>query len=460
LIFIILYLLQLMDEEYELALESRRKELEEQRQLQLQCQDFPFSMGVHGTGGGCSPDGHPTTSVESTDKSEDSLGSSFAATEPARLSIFENSLYPDNVLNGVASRPGEHSLFGSPSLTGDMFSGKRPNSSFLLSDDPRIQDSLIFGTNTAPLHATSCAGLERGSSLFGGLEGGLPPGHGHSSSVGLFPQVVPQAPMGKESYTSAAQLPLECGMLYPAARAVSDAGSDESAEPTRHLWIGNLCTRTPRTLLKGVFERHGVVEDVVTFPGRMYAFVNFRTTEEAVAATCALQDHIVPDLTGDRPLLLKYRPEKKAAVHLRMAGLNEGLVGDDGAQGGDVDRDGNCLEPSPRIWLGNIAPTATSKSLHTVLGRFGQLTDAAVFPARIGPLGYAFVKFENLEDAMRAFDALNNTVVPLLCGSKQLKMRYKPTTDGPPGRDGCSEAAKGSYKQRRPDSVRVHYVKF
>lgn len=38
------------------------------------------------------------------------------------------------------------------------------------------------------------------------------------------------------------------------------------------------------------------------------------------------------------------------------------------------------------------------------------LTDAAVFPARIGPLGYAFVKFEQLEDAIRAFEALNNTV--------------------------------------------------
>lgn len=45
-----------------------------------------------------------------------------------------------------------------------------------------------------------------------------------------------------------------------------------------------------------------------------------------------------------------------------------------------------------------------------MLGRFGALTDAAVFPARIGPLGYAFVKFERLEDAVRAFETLNNTV--------------------------------------------------
>lgn len=47
------------------------------------------------------------------------------------------------------------------------------------------------------------------------------------------------------------------------------------------------------------------------------------------------------------------------------------------------------------------------------LPRFGPLTDAAVFPARIGPLGYAFVKFERLEDAVRAYEALNNTVRPL-----------------------------------------------
>lgn len=91
---------------------------------------------------------------------------------------------------------------------------------------------------------------------------------------------------------------------------------------------------------------------------------------------------------------------------------------------------------------------ATSKSLHAVLGRYGALTDAAVFPARIGPLGYAFVKFERIEDAVRAFEALNNTVVPPLSGSKQLKMRYKPANDGPVGRGGDdpSDPCKGAPK--------------
>lgn len=226
----------------------------------------------------------------------------------------------------------------------------------------------------------------------------------------------------------------------------SDAGSDESLDPTRHLWIGNLGTRTPRAILKSLFEGHGIVDDVVTFPGRMYAFVNFRTTEEAIAAVSALQDQVVPELTGDRRLLIKYRPAKKAAAHLRALGCGDAEAAKEGfAFGGrgDLDRDGNSTKPSPRIWLGNIAPTATSRSLHAVLGRFGQLSDAAVFPARIGPLGYAFVKFEALEDAVRAFEALNNTVVPPLSGSKQLKMRYKPASDGPAGRDDTCDPSKG-----------------
>ena len=48
-----------------------------------------------------------------------------------------------------------------------------------------------------------------------------------------------------------------------------------------------------------VLCRFGTVDDVVTFPGRMYAFVNYRTTEEAVLAFETLQDQQVADLTGE-----------------------------------------------------------------------------------------------------------------------------------------------------------------
>jgi hypothetical protein len=264
-----------------------------------------------------------------------------------------------------------------------------------------------------------------------------------------------------------------------AAPPAADAASpDESAEPTRHLWVGNLGTRTSRAALKALFDRFGVVDDLVTFPGRMYAFVNYRAAPEAARASQALADRVVPELTGDRRLLLKYRPVNKAAAHLRAAGAGElsgaalggggrgapgsspaapfglasarslGDLSDGGLGGGlrglDLDCDGNCADPSPRIWLGNIAPTASSKVLQAVLSQFGPLTDAAVFPARIGPLGYAFVKFEAVAHAVAAFESLNNKVVPPLSGTKQLKMRYKPAGDGPAGRDECNDAVKGA----------------
>lgn len=42
-------------------------------------------------------------------------------------------------------------------------------------------------------------------------------------------------------------------------------------------------------MLRQVFEVYGPVEDVVTFPGRMYAFVNFKEPDDAARAADALQ---------------------------------------------------------------------------------------------------------------------------------------------------------------------------
>lgn len=61
-----------------------------------------------------------------------------------------------------------------------------------------------------------------------------------------------------------------------------------NAGASKHLWLGNLNTRLPRAVLKAVFEQHGPVDDVVTFPGRMYAFVNFQHSEDAARAQEAL----------------------------------------------------------------------------------------------------------------------------------------------------------------------------
>ncbi len=41
------------------------------------------------------------------------------------------------------------------------------------------------------------------------------------------------------------------------------------------------------------------MEDVITFPGRMYAFVNFAHAGDASRATAMLNDKEVPALTGE-----------------------------------------------------------------------------------------------------------------------------------------------------------------
>lgn len=204
-------------------------------------------------------------------------------------------------------------------------------------------------------------------------------------------------------------------------------------------------------------SRFGTLEDVVTFPGRMYAFVNFRRVDDAVSAHQTLQGLVIPELTGDRPLLLKYRPATTAEAKLRALGHGEEAEGggsrDGGAGSGSAPTPtststltaSTCQpqsEPSARIWLGNIAMGTTVRVLQSVLSRFGPLLDAAVFPARIGPLGYAFARFDRVEDAVAAFTALNNTVVPALSGGKQLKMRYKSLLDagGPDALQGAAGA--------------------
>ncbi|KAI8106645.1 hypothetical protein M9434_001299 [Picochlorum sp. BPE23] len=213
--------------------------------------------------------------------------------------------------------------------------------------------------------------------------------------------------------------------------------SSQSDSPTRFLWIGNLTPMATRPVLCTIFERFGPLEDLIAFPSRMYAFVTYQHTESAVKALQSIQGVVIKDITGEKGMIIKYRPERKAATQLMDESSGRSHAG------ADVD-----VEPSPRIWLGNIAPTATAANLQSVLGRFGPLVDAAVFPARIGPLGYAFVKFERLEDAINAYTTLNNAVVPALSGSKQVKMRYKPVTEGVPARDTALDALQASIPSR------------
>ena len=56
---------------------------------------------------------------------------------------------------------------------------------------------------------------------------------------------------------------------------------------------------------------------------------------------------------------------------------------------GGSDPQADCEATSSRIWLGNVPSATTVKAIATVFTPYGTLTDAAVFPARVGNLGYA-----------------------------------------------------------------------
>jgi len=217
--------------------------------------------------------------------------------------------------------------------------------------------------------------------------------------------------------------------------------SNQSDSPTRFLWIGNLTANATRPVLCRIFERFGVLEDLIAFPSRMYAFVTYQSAENAIKAVQTIQGIVIKEITGEKGMIIKYRPEKRA--------MSYGDTSSKNSSSGKASSAGEYeVEPSPRIWIGNIAPTATAANLQAVLGRFGPLLDAAVFPARIGPLGYAFVKFERIEDAVSAYNTLNNAVVPALSGTKQVKMRYKPISEGLPARDTTLDALHGSIPSR------------
>jgi hypothetical protein len=87
---------------------------------------------------------------------------------------------------------------------------------------------------------------------------------------------------GASSEAAAGSAGDDDGVTYDPAELTKGA-------PSRHLWLGNLHQRLPRSLLRSTFERFGPVEDVVTFPGRMYAFVNFREAADAAKAALAVR---------------------------------------------------------------------------------------------------------------------------------------------------------------------------
>lgn len=241
--------------------------------------------------------------------------------------------------------------------------------------------------------------------------------------------------------------------------------TEENDIPSKHLWLGNLNTRLPRSVLKSVFEEFGTIEDVVTFPGRMYAFVNFINPEDAQRAAKKLDNMVLPVLTGNRKLVIKFRPNRKALG--RVGDLMPGVASIEDGNGGqmassisvpiirspdlsgsqhsggdngsrlqfDEDREdgeteGNTMVvPCRHLWLGNVCVRPSKTGLFSLFSRYGPVESVRIFPGKT----FAFVNFRAGEHACRAKEALDGKVLPAVTGSKALVVRFQKEGAGPAG---------------------------
>ncbi len=78
------------------------------------------------------------------------------------------------------------------------------------------------------------------------------------------------------------------GLASPVSKTVSHSGNskgeEDDAQPSRHLWVGNVSQEVSEAILKEKFSQFGEVDNVTVYSSRNYAFVNFINQEDAVEA--------------------------------------------------------------------------------------------------------------------------------------------------------------------------------
>lgn len=116
------------------------------------------------------------------------------------------------------------------------------------------------------------------------------------------------------------------------------------------------------------------MEDIKSHPGYRYAFVNFYKPEDAARAVRSLDGKEMPELTGDRPLLIKFRDDKRplgpmndVIIQNEMSGapLTPGTLSSKPSSGyGAIEADdtfsSDALSISPVVRIGNLLPAVNS----------------------------------------------------------------------------------------------------
>lgn len=146
----------------------------------------------------------------------------------------------------------------------------------------------------------------------------------------------------------------------------SKEAEEEEGGPWLNLWVGNLSPETVDEDVMAVFGNYGAMDSVTSYFPRPYAFVYFRTIEDAKAAKQALQGIVI----RGRPIRVEFaRPAK----------------------------------PGKTLWVGGISQSVTKVQLEDIFAKFGEIEEYRFLRYR----GSAFICFRRIEDAIAAQKSMN-----------------------------------------------------
>ncbi|KAI8334414.1 hypothetical protein BC941DRAFT_454591 [Chlamydoabsidia padenii] len=175
--------------------------------------------------------------------------------------------------------------------------------------------------------------------------------------------------------------------ISSSSSALLDSPSSAPAQvPSRALWLGNINPSLSVNDLLQQFSLYGNVESARILSDKECAFVNFSTTEAAVAAKNDLELRLGSKLGGT----LVRIGFGKADVALAMALTNEAGP--------------NAQGPTRALWVGNIPANMNIAILQAIFQAFGPIESVRVLSHK----NCGFINFEHQEDAVRARKNLQN----------------------------------------------------
>ncbi|GFP95800.1 flowering time control protein fpa [Phtheirospermum japonicum] len=145
-------------------------------------------------------------------------------------------------------------------------------------------------------------------------------------------------------------------------------GADPPREnpPSNNLWIGNVSPEVSEVELRSIFERHGKLDSVSTYPSRSYAFICFKDLDGAKSARQGLQGYA---LHGNSLKIEFAKPAK----------------------------------PCKSLWVAGIGPSISKEELEKEFLRYGKIQEFRFLKDR----NTAYVDYVGLENATQALKNLN-----------------------------------------------------